>query len=287
MTPLPLGISHGVPLEQYRADPGINQSLLKQFGCARTPAHFRYELTQPRKDTPSLRIGNYLDCAIHGTAEDVARRFVVWEAERRGNAWKDFKAAHPGKEILNAKEADTAADCALALARHEDTQRIIAACQKQICVIAEHPVHGIRLKALLDLKPDRSRCSDQLWPYIFDVKTSEDASPEGFSDWCYTWGYDIQAYSYIKVCEYVGEMIQAFGFIVVETNPPHAIKIHFINRGSAVYNNAEAKFEEWLPKFEKCRKENSFPGYGDEWSEILFKPWQLRRGGYAERQTLI
>ena len=41
----PLGIHHGLSHSYYRADPGFNQSTLKRFGTAPTPAHFYYDKT--------------------------------------------------------------------------------------------------------------------------------------------------------------------------------------------------------------------------------------------------
>lgn len=286
MSLLPIGIHFGVLDADYRTDPGISQSTVKDFGRARTPFHFKHGLIKPRKDTEGLRIGSYVDCAIHGTVQDLDERFAVLEGFRKGKGWKTFRVDNAHKILLNKTEADKAAGCILALACHDDTQKIIAASNKQVMVVAQHPVHQVRLKALIDLKPDRAKCSELLWPYLFDIKISEDASPDGFSDWCYTWGYDIQAYHYIKMAEYAGEYVEAFAFIVVESMPPHQIKIHFIKRGYEVFNCAEQKFEQWLLSYCHCRDKDLWPSYGEEWSEILFKPWQLTKYE-TERETLL
>ena len=80
---LPIGLSYGVTNVVYRADLGLNQSLLKAFGSARTPAHFKYEQEQPREETPELRIGSYVDVGI--TNEPLWEfKFAIWPGERRG-----------------------------------------------------------------------------------------------------------------------------------------------------------------------------------------------------------
>lgn len=285
MTELPLGISHGVPVEQYRADKGYCQSDLKAFGKARSPFHFKYEREQPREMTPALRIGSCVDSLVHNTATGHAGKFVVFEGTRRGKDWAEFSERNKEKIILTGDEADTVTNCVLALAKHDDTQKILAVCHKQVAVIANHAEHSWRLKGLLDLLPDRSRCSDMLAGYAFDLKTAIDASPEGFSDACFKFGYATQAAFYMKLLEYSGVHIETFGFIVVETVPPHQVAIHFIQRGSAEYIYGISQIENLLPRYHKCVSENNWPSYGNDWQAVRFKRWQIQAQG-IEREVL-
>lgn len=284
--PLPVGIHYGVPVEQYRADKGYCQSDLKAFGKARSPFHFKYEREQPQEMTPALRIGSCVDSAIHDTAEEHMGKFVVWEGARRsGKDWADFSENHASQIILTRDEGDTVSDCIFSLTKHDDTQKILAACHKQVAVIANHAEHGWRLKGLLDLLPDRSRCSDMLAGYAFDLKTAIDASPDGFSDACFKFGYATQAAFYMQLLEYSGVHIETFGFIVVETVPPHQVAIHFIQRGSAEYIYGISQIENLLPRYHKCVSENSWPSYGNEWQAVRFKRYQLQTWG-IEREVL-
>lgn len=282
---LPVGIHHGIPRDIYERDPGYRQSTLKAFGAAQSPFHFRYEQANPTKRPAHLRIGDCVDSAIADSAEVHARKFVIYEDRRQGKAWDAFEEKNADKVILNRTEANTVTDCALALARHDDTQKILAVCHKQVCVIANHAEHGWRLKGLLDLLPDRSRCSDMLAGYTFDLKTAIDASPDGFSDACFKFGYATQAAFYMKLLEYSGVHIETFGFIVVETVPPHQIGIHFIQRGSAEYVYGIAQIENLLPRYHKCVSENNWPSYPSDWQAVRFKPWWLRTSG-IEREIL-
>lgn len=284
--PLPVGIHYGIPREIYERDPGYRQSTIKAFGAANSPFHFKYEQDNPPKRPACLRIGDCVDSAIADSAEVHASKFVIYEDRRQGKVWDAFEEKNADKVILNRTEANTVTDCVLALARHDDTQKILAACHKQVCVIANHAEHGWRLKGLLDLLPDRSRCSDMLASYAFDLKTAIDASPEGFSDACFKFGYATQAAFYMKLLEWNDVMIDHFGFIVVETVPPHQVAIHFIQRGSAEYIYGIAQMGRLLPLFHRCVTDNIWPSYGDEWREVRFKRYQLQTWE-IEREVLV
>lgn len=280
-TMLPPGLHFDIPEEIYRNDPGLNQSLLKDFGRARSPAHFK--AAPPREETDSLRIGNYVDWATL-RIKDLPNRVAVWPGERRGNDWKAFKEANKDKVILNASEHGRAIGAAKAVAIHEDAARILNVCSYQVVGIALETVG--RVKALIDLLPDPTRCDHLLLAYAFDLKTSDDASPEGFALQCYKLGYDTQAAFYMDVLNLCGRNVQKFGFIVVETHPPHAVKIHYLDNESKIIRRARERYQQWAIAYLDCVKNNRWNGYAESWSEIVFKPWMLREQGYEGQELL-
>lgn len=273
--PLPVGIHHGVPRDIYERDPGYRQSTLKAFGAANSPFHFRYEQNNPPKRPAHLRIGDCVDSAIADSAEVHAGKFVIYEDRRQGKVWDAFEEKNADKVILNRTEANTVTDCALALARHDDTQKILAASHKQVVVIAQRP-DEIRVKALIDILPDPERANEMLLPYPFDLKTAVDASRAGFSDACFKFGYHIQAASYLDILALAGRDATFFGFIVVETTPPHSVAIYYIQRDSPEYLLGKQRYEEYLARYHQCVQKNEWPSYSSDWLKVSFKPWQLR-----------
>jgi hypothetical protein len=286
MQQLSLGLHHNVHVDQYRADPAVNQSTLKAFGRAPTPYHFRYQQEHPDEDeTPELRIGSKVDAAVL-TPLTMDQKFVTFQGERRGNAWKEFKEANAGRTILTASEEARVVGCIQSIGAHTDTQRILRACDKQVVAVGEHPTFECRMKGAIDLLPDVSRCHAAMAEYAFDLKTSADASPEGFAMQCWRLGYAIQAAFYGDLLELCGRKITTFGFIVVENEPPHQVAIHYLPMNSVEIIEARKKYDGWMKTYLSCVEKNEWPGYGSEWTRIEFKPWQLSDRSW-EREMMV
>jgi len=282
MTTLPLGLGYNIPEELYRSDHGLNQSLLKAFGTAKSPQHFLWEKEHPKEETDSLRIGRFVDAAMLGNVSSFSLNdhFAVFTgAVRRGKEWESFKEFNAGKTILNQQESERAIGAAAALSDHEDSQRILKVCSKQVAVIAE-PTNIGRCKGLIDLLPDSKLCDPLLLAYAFDLKTAADASPEGFARACYDFGYDIQAAFYMDILNACGVPVKNFGFIVVENKPPHLVKIHYLERESLIIRRAQEKYTNWGIAYRECVKRDFWPGYGGSWSEITYRPWMLKDEGW-------
>jgi hypothetical protein len=282
MTTLPLGLSYDIQESLYRSDLGLNQSLLKAFGRAKSPLHFQWEKDHPKEETDALRIGRFVDAAVLGKAGSLSLNdhFSVYTgAVRRGKEWESFKEIHAGKTILNESESERAVIAAAAVALHQDAQLIFTVCARQVAVVAELPSIG-RVKGLIDLLPDKTRCDPLLLAYIFDLKTSSDASPEGFARSCYDFGYDIQAALYMDALNACGVPVKNFGFIVVENKPPHAIKIHYLERESLIIRRARERYTMWAIGYRECISRDYWPGYAASWSEITYRPWMLKDEGW-------
>ena len=284
MNPLPNGIHFDIPEDLYRADPAINQSLLKAFSRAPTPQHFRYEQEHPREETAELRIGNYVDTFMFDKG-CIPDKFAVWESRRQGKDWEAFEAANADKTILNKAEQGRALGIIKSLLSHEDAVKIVSACTHQTVAIAEHPALKCRMKGAIDLLPDLSRCHASLAEYVFDLKTSADASPEGFAMQCWRLGYAVQAAFYGDLLELCGRKTTTFGFIVAENEPPHQVAIHYFKRDSIEIIEARKKYEGWMEKYLACVAKGEWPGYGSEWTRIEYKPWQLAEK-WSEREML-
>lgn len=286
------GLHFDVPDDIYRADPGINQSLLKAFGRARSPAHFRYDQSNPpdpnHPSRSGIRIGSFVDARLFRGPNFADKAFGVWPGERKGSGWTAFKERNEGAVLLNGDENDRAHGVLEALDGNDDMRKILRVSSQQVVAIAEHPKLKFRMKGLIDLLPDPERCDPLLLDYAFDLKTAKDASNEGFAKACYDFSYDIQAAYYSDILKLLGREVKTFGFIVVENTPPHVVKIHFINLNSEIicgipgtkYKGARKRYEAWATAYLNCVANNNWPGYPESWSEITYKPWMLRENDY-------
>ncbi len=268
---LPVGLHYGISRAQYDADPGVNQSKLKLFKSSGTPYHFKHELENP-KDASHFRIGNALDAMIC-SPEDFHKKFTVWTGDRKqGAAWDKFEAVaeSEGKTVLGKKEAAQVEGMIAGLKRKPSIWNTMQGCQKQVMVVANHPL-GFRMKCLLDFVEDIDA------EFIFDLKSSGfSAAPKSWNDQSYKRGYDVQLAYYMKACQLAGmKNLKYFGFFVVESKAPHEAAGHTEDLGGALYNKGESSYLSVLPEYLKCLNSNSYPGLPEEWFRMKYEPYQL------------
>ncbi|MBA9078294.1 PD-(D/E)XK nuclease-like domain-containing protein [Rufibacter quisquiliarum] len=94
---------------------------------------------------------------------------------------------------------------------------------------------------------------------IVDLKTCEDASPEGFARQCHNFGYHIQAALYTDVLESIYGVSRKFVFICQEKTYPYAAQAYaasdsMIEQGRYEYSLA-------LETYKKCLATGEWPGY--------------------------
>lgn len=288
------GIHFGVPPEVYRADPGYNQSALKDFGKARTPAHYRWDADHPTlQDKDFIRIGNYVDSFLFGGDME---RFIVapdtYPCEptkkdpRTSKPWtmqanycKDWVAEKEaaGKTVLRGDELQRANGCIKAVNAHEDCRSAIDASHHQVVVIAEHPVYGFRLKGCLDMHPKVA----MRWEW--DFKTAADASDDGFNSAAEARGYHIQGKFYMNLLQWSGVEVGSFGFFVVENEPPHGVNTFYTEFDSPECQRAETLINRWLPAYDECVRTKTWPNYPNQWTKLRFRKWALEDARPAER----
>ena len=313
---LPLGIHYNVSRAVYDADPGLNQSLLKDFIKAPSALAFdakrnpeKYGGTKPEIDPAHFRVGNAIDCLL-SEPKTYPERFIVspetyqmqmmkcpscggvtdsqkcakCKTERTpiqvDKPW-NYAATHciewreaqtkAGKCVLSIPEAKQVSGMIEGIYRHPDISPILENAKRQVCLIANHPVFGYRMKGLLDLLVD----SQPEW--IFDNKSSGvGADPVQFHDQCAKLRYHLQAAFYMQLARLCGlEQVKKFGFIVVESQIPHDAVIHYFEEGDPEIELAREKYTEAMPKLVALLEGNRYPGYSNDWIKIKFKPWQI------------
>lgn len=292
MKPLKEGIHFDVPRSQYEADPGINQSALKAFLYAPTPAHFRYEEQHAEPDPDYIRIGNAIDCLV-SSPSDFKQLFAVTPENypceptskdpRREKPWtlqsnwcKDWwkQVIAEGKTPLTIPERDRVRGMVDGLERHEDIPRILSTAHRQVCLIAVHPKLGYRMKALLDVLPDVHS------EWIYDLKSfGQPATPRLWFDQVGKQGYHIQAAYYLEIARLCGIPATKFGWPVVESQPPHEPAVYWLEEGDEEIEAARKFYTDIMPQFVACRTADDWPGHSRDWIKVKLKPWQLRNEG--------
>lgn len=126
---------------------------------------------------------------------------------------------------------------------------------------------------------------------VGDLKTTADASPDGFARSIAEWGYDVQHPYYLdtlnlalaqsELDEFATHPMsaKAFVFVVVEKSFPHAVQVYVLDEASEALGRA--KYRKSLDTYAECRRTNEWPGYSDGSVQTISLPqWHLNQNSH-------
>lgn len=246
----------------------VNWSTLKAMG--RSPLHYRHGLTNKRGDTPALALGRAIHVAVL-EPHLFAAEYAVWGGGRRqGKEWDAFCAANRDREILTKDEADRCAAIYRAVRDNAHAGKYVVGGSAEATVLWTHETPAIAgldgftadCKARLDyVRPDA----------LVDLKTTRDASPDGFGRTAWNFQYHVQAAMYVDGYAAATGRELPFVIIAVETEPPHVVQVyrvpdHVLDLGRETYRALLAR-RDW------CMRTNEWTGYGDGELDLTLPRW--------------
>lgn len=241
--------------QEYDALPALNYSGAKEL--LKSPAHYKAYLAREREETKALRVGSAVHCAVLQGNEAFNAAFAVSpKFDRRTKegkaAYEAFEATAAGKTVLSEDEwtiVDEVHRAALACTfnhkfKFTATEFMIAT---EYC--------GTPIKSALDAIDADG--------YIYDLKTTEDASEAGFLKSVRAFKYNLQAVFYTMAysCFY-GRKPAGFRFIVVEKEPPYATAVYEL--GPELMTWGLFDFEAAVKAYKTASALDEWPGYPDD-----------------------
>lgn len=247
-----MGIITNMTNEEYHATAGISSSAVKSVD-KKSLAHWRGE---KRKQTAAFTMGT----AVHSflLEEDKPDLVVKGPKTKASKAFKDIQEKlNPEQLLLTEVEYYTSkaiSKGALSnphmkeLLRHKDREN-------EVSIFVECPNTGLTLKTRPDLMIQSNKS-------LYDVKTTQDASPRGFQKECFLYSYDLQAAFYLYVCQLAKLDVSEFSFLAVEKSAPYCSHIHMV--GPELLDSAMSRMMATLEIIAKANEEES---YGTGWGE--------------------
>ena len=191
--------------------------------------------------------------------------------------WSDVKAQwdkeNEGRQILNPDQWKQIHGMRDAVMAHPAASalltRIPGRAEQSIYWI--DPITGV----LCRCRPDWWR--DDNLP--IDLKTTEDASPEGFARSIAKFRYEVQAAFYLDGIEAAtGKRPKNFVFIAVEKKPPHAVGVYVLD--AETLEIGRGLYREDLATYAKCAQADQWPGYGDKIQTINLPGWYANKNAH-------
>ena len=204
--------------EEYHRHPAISSSDVKAVAST-SLLHWRNKVY---KTSSAFDLGT----AVHAMVleRDIDDLVVRGPETRRGKQWTEAKAAADlaGQLLLTEGDYDVAEAMAESLLATDVGRRMAdESTMNEVSFFATDPDIGIDLKT----RPD------SYWPdrgMIYDIKTTQTASPAGFAREVQKYNYALQAAFYLHVVRLGGHKAENFIFACVEKTPPYAVGVHVL-----------------------------------------------------------
>lgn len=237
----------------YHADRScVSSSGLKLM--LRSPAHFKHYLDAPHEETPALFIGT----AIHARLlepELFAEDYVVApESDKRKKEYKEFKLAHANQMILDKEQAEILEGIAQSVSQHSSASTLLRGGVIEHSIIWQDKETGIWCK----IRPD-CLSVDFDTGICMDVKSTEDASEEGFLRSCLRYDYDLSAAFYLEGLRETFQRDFDFAFLACEKSAPYACALY--GAPMEMIERGQRRFRAALRRLKQCRDTDSWPSY--------------------------
>jgi len=158
---------------------------------------------------------------------------------------------------------------------HKFARRMIETARREVtgrCVDRET---SILRKARLDLWADKLGV-------LGDLKTTSDASHDGFARSVAEFRYHRQTPFYEGVVRDLGADVKSFGFIAVEKEPPYLVAVHVL--GDDARATGEREVRRLIRRLADCVAKNEWPGLPGHVNEIRLPRYYREYG--TEETTL-
>lgn len=234
---------------------------------AKSPAHYweRYlnPNREPERKTDALVEGNAFH-VLTLEADKFPHHFVIMpKFSGTGSVAKkdEFLQTNAEKSIITMDQYDKVRRMRDSVMKHPIASQLIAVGIAETTLKWEDPVTDAPCKC----RKDWWNPSNQL---IVDLKSTEDASEEGFAKSSFKYRYHVQGAFYLDGARANNLNPQGFVFIAVEKKPPYLVNVFYmpddiIDFGRRIYVSD-------LQTYMNCRQANQWPGY-----DVQIKPLNL------------
>lgn len=259
-------IRHDLTNAEYHASPAISKSGLDLIRKA--PALYAYRRDNPQEQTPAMRLGSLTHTVVlepevfaHSVIahpEGIDRRTAAGKAD-----WAAFEIQAEGREIITNEEGAKLAAIRDAVRSHPAAAKALAGSptiEQSIFWDAD----GISCRCRPDAVTEKG--------VIVDLKTTRDASPEGFAKSILAYRYHVQAAFYSDGYRAAfGEAPRGFVFIAVETESPYLVAVYVASM--TMTSRGRFDYREDLDTFRRCQETGTWPGYSDAPLTIDLPKW--------------
>ncbi len=270
-TPKP-GIYPGVPFDDYLKWKAVSNTVLVTLR-KRSPLHARYFMDRPFPSTPDQVIGHATHCLALERDSFDSRYIVGPKVDGRTKAgkkaWAEFEDTVNGRCVLTGEQHIVSVKTTEAI-NTQVIHKFIRQGEAEVCLVWIDEQTGLLCKGRLDYA-HRSRA------LLIDLKTTRDASPEGFQRAMAKWSYHQQAAFYCDGWKTLTKDDPCFVFLPLEKTPPYAAAAYQV--GDDTLLAGRNLYRAAIETYAECLKTDTWPGYGDKVEMLDIPIYALRDAG--------
>lgn len=216
-------IIYNMPNADYHASEAISKSGLDKV--AQSPAHYQHYKQTESESTDALIFGSaFHDYVLLPELFQTAYTVLPEDINPRTKAGKEqieaIKAS--GKTILKAEWLEDIKGMAASIAAHPKASMLLASGKPEVSIFWQDQDTGIDCRC----RPDFIHSSG----IIVDLKSTLDASFQGFAKSCANYRYHVQDAFYSEgYYQATGEWPRGFVFIAVEKKAPYSVGVYSLD----------------------------------------------------------
>ena len=229
---------------------------------------------QELKESATLEKGKAVHAIFEAKSKGGKSSVVRGPSDRRGNKWKEAKqqAEQQGKILLTERDYDEALEIVeSALFNSEFLRSKITAKNfiSEASIFTTCKKTGMLIKCRPDglLVPQNEKGKGE----ILDIKTTQDASPEGFQRELRKYNYDLQIAFYLHTMRCASLPCSEMYLVAIEKTPPYAVGVHVL---SEIYiKHAEKRMIQTLEKIKHAESTQDFSTGWPKINQVHLPAW--------------
>jgi len=251
-----VGVIENMTNEDYHATADISSTTVKTV-WKKSLAHWK---GQKFTSTAALLIGS----ALHGILLEPHREIAIKGPKtRRSKAYTEMERdLGPDQVLLTEGEWYMVRAMAKSAMANPAFRKVLEHPDRQneVSIFVECPSTGLGLKTRFDCRVKE---------VIYDVKSTIDSSPDGFSKECWKYAYPLQAAFYLYVCKLAQIDVEEFSFLAIEKTAPYVAHQHVVGP-----ELMEWAHEQVLATLRRIADAKQLDDYGTGWGDftLLEKP---------------
>jgi len=263
-----IGIHRDLPAEVYHS---INAACNSRLGwMQQSPAHCRWKIDHPEQ-TKAMELGTAAHSLILQPGVFETSYFLMPDVDGRtkeGRAAKDrAKAENAGKIGLEVEDWDAAHFMRGAVMKHRLLREMIESATIELSAMWDDVQTQCPCRLRADGVVERASI-------LLDLKTTEDASPSGFTRSIAQFRYHRQASFYLHGLAQCGVFCDSAFIVAIEKKAPWGVVIHEI--GGDELEAGEREWRRLLDRYAECWRTGEWPAYPETINRVTLPAWALR-----------
>ena len=221
----------------------LSFSSLKSF--ATSPAHFIAYKNRQQHETPAMRFGTAVHCAVL-EPEKFEQEYKTLEVRRGTKAYKELIETYPDATFLSVSEYNEIQKIKEAIQAHPVASNIL-----KDCIAFEKELTGS-----ISGTPFRGFADGYSANYVVDLKTCQKGAPKDFTNDSYRQKYHMQGYIYTQLLsQLLNKEVKEHWIIAVEKTAPYVVTCYrltpdILERGKEELTKLLKQFNQWNGKAE-------------------------------------